>query len=143
MIQVILDRIGEFDGQTYGVLTIGEGESARPRFVTIEDIWRDNQRNVSCIPVGEYTCREYDSPTFGPTFIVDRVPGRSGILFHPGNNHVDTQGCILVGSSYNPDIGGSGIINSRLGFAKFLMLLKGVATFTLRVRDLRHGRTGT
>lgn len=136
MIQVTLYRIGEFDEQTYGVLAIGEGGNARPRFVTIEDIWRENERNVSCIPPGSYTCREYSSPTFGETYIVDRVPNRSGILFHAGNSHEDTRGCILVGSSYAAELGSSGIVNSKLGFAKFLRLLKGVKEFTLTVKDL-------
>lgn len=132
MIQVILDRIGEFDGQTYGVLKIG----GRPRFCTVEDTWKENQRNISCIPVGVYTCSEHYSPKFGPTFVVDSVPGRSGILFHSGNNHEDTRGCILVGSSFNPELGGSGIVNSRSGFGQFLRLLKSEKSFQLIVRDL-------
>lgn len=132
MIQVILYRIGEFDEQTYGVLAFGK----RPRFVTVEDLWKENQRNISCIPVGSYTARAYDSPSFGETYIVDNVPGRSGILFHPGNSHADTRGCILVGSSYASEPGSSGIVNSRVAFAKFLRLLKDVSEFNLDVRDL-------
>lgn len=137
MIQVILDRIGEFDDQTFGVLKIGNSLSAaRPRFVTLEDAWRENRREVSCIPVGVYTCVEHDSPKFGPTYLVRDVPGRSAILVHPGNNHEDTRGCILVGSSYASDLGASGIVDSRVAFAKFLRLLRDVKEFTLTVREV-------
>lgn len=132
MINVTLDRIGEHDGQTYGVLRVAN----RPRFVTIEDAWRDNKPDVSCIPVGVYRCAYYSSPKFGWTYLVDGVPGRSGILIHPGNSHEDTRGCILVGSSFSPDAGSSGIIHSRTAFGLFLRLLKDEKYFELLVRDL-------
>lgn len=132
MITITVDRIGEHDEQTYGVLRIGR----RPRFVTCEDIWRENQREVSCIPCGEYLCVEYDSPRFGRTYLVDGVPDRSGILFHPGNNHVDTRGCILVGSSFASESGASGITNSRSAFTSFLRLLKNEKQFELVIRNL-------
>jgi hypothetical protein len=132
MIQIILDRIGEDEEQTYGVLKIG----GRPRFVTCEDKWRKNQRNVSCIPCGRYICIEHDSPKFGWTYLVTDVPGRSHILFHAGNTHVDTRGCILVGSSFNHVPGRAGIVSSRAAFGHFIQLLRDVASFELVVRDL-------
>lgn len=48
------------------------------------------------IPEGTYECIRTFSPKFGETFEV-KVPGRTGILFHVGNNEADTTGCILVG----------------------------------------------
>ena len=132
MLQLTLDRIGEDDAQTYGVIKVGQ----TPRFVTCEDLWRDNQRSISCIPVGSYRCVEHDSPRFGSTYLVTNVPGRSHILFHPGNRHVDTEGCILVGSSFSNSWGGSGITNSRLGFSNFLRLLREHKEFILLVQNL-------
>lgn len=137
--KIILDRVGEDDEQTYGVLKIGEGGSFRPRFVTCEDLWKGNQRNLSCIPVGTYRCVEHESPAFGWTYLVTCVPGRSHILFHPGNSHEDTRGCILVGSSYASEYGGSGIVGSRVAFGKFLRLLRDVREFELTIRNLVSG----
>ncbi len=127
MIQVGLYRVSEHDGETYGVLML----NGRPRFVTLEEAWKDNKPNISCIPVGNYLCSAYQSARFGSTYIVDNVPGRSGILFHPGNTALDTQGCILVGSSYNAQLGLSGINNSRPAFLNFLRLLKDQNEFEL------------
>jgi hypothetical protein len=128
--KIELVRVREWDGAVYGVLII----AGRPRFVTLEEAWRDNQRNVSCIPVGGYRCIEYASKKFGSTFIVTEVPGRDGILFHVGNTARDTEGCILVGSSFNPELGGGGgITNSGRAFYKFMKLLSGVKEFELEI----------
>lgn len=62
--------------------------------------WRDNARNVSCIPDGTYLLKRVKSAKFGDCLHVVGVPGRSGILIHPGNDpHVDSRGCILPGLS--------------------------------------------
>lgn len=137
MVKVALHRIGECDNQTYGVLLI----SGRPRFVTCEDLWKGNQRNISCIPTGRYTCKHYDSPTFGFTYLVESVPDRSGILFHPGNTSEDTRGCILIGSSFNPERSEFGIIQSRVAFGQFLKLLKDEMSFELTVRNFIAGNS--
>ena len=66
---------------------------------TLELPWMDNERNISCIPEGEYMVwkmhptkkRKYQY------FWVQDVPGRTGILFHPGNYTHQILGCILPG----------------------------------------------
>jgi hypothetical protein len=128
--KLFLQRVGEYDGATYGVLLF----DGRPRFVTLEEAWRENRRNVSCIPVGKYRCVEFASRRFGGTYLVEGVVGRSGILFHAGNTAKDTQGCILVGTSFSNVSGGGGIVSSGLAFSRFLQLLKGVKSFDLEVR---------
>lgn len=67
---------------------------------TIELPWRDNKRQVSCIPEGTYTLGRHNGSKFGLCPIVRNVPGRSGILFHAANDADDSdgsaqlQGCI-------------------------------------------------
>jgi hypothetical protein len=84
---------------------------------TLELPWLDNARGKSCIKEGLYTvtwsppvlpdnpgtavdesggrhARPYDH------YIVNGVPGRSGILIHRGNNPTHSLGCILVGSRF-------------------------------------------
>lgn len=62
---------------------------------TIELDWKDNNRNISCIPRGIYSANEHFSKKFKNTIIVNNVPNRSGILIHSGNSYLDIQGCIL------------------------------------------------
>ena len=74
---------------------------------TLENPWIDNQRNISCIPVGEYEVRirlprESASRDYVHLLVQD-VPDRDWILFHRGNFPKDTSGCILVGLGSQQD----------------------------------------
>jgi hypothetical protein len=63
---------------------------------TLEEPWRDNQRNISCIPEGEYPW----TPKAGrklPRWLLTGVPDRTLIEIHAGNSLSDISGCILVG----------------------------------------------
>ena len=81
---------------------------------TLENPWLDNQRNISCIPEGQYKvrlrlARESASRDYLHLLVQD-VPNRDWILFHRGNTAKDTSGCILVGNGREQDI----VENSRL-----------------------------
>ena len=81
---------------------------------TLENPWLDNQRNVSCIPEGQYKVR-LRLPRESATrdylhLLVQDVPNRSYILFHIGNTAKDTSGCILVGNGRKHNV----VENSRL-----------------------------
>ena len=57
-----------------------------PLCVTLERPWVNNEPEISCIPEGEYICfKRLSQRAKGMTFEVGGVPGRSAILFHPGN----------------------------------------------------------
>lgn len=61
----------------------------------IELPWRDNQRNVSCIPEGTYPLKARFSKKFGPHLLVQDVADRSLILMHPANDaRKELLGCI-------------------------------------------------
>ena len=77
---MILKRVEHSDKCTRGVL-IHEDEIIA---LTLENPWRDNTPNISCIPIGTYLCKRVDSPKFGDTFEVSDVSGRTHILFHSG-----------------------------------------------------------
>lgn len=62
---------------------------------SIELPWRDNARNISCIPEGSYRLSKRYSKRFGWHILVRDVPGRSNILIHPANDALrELQGCI-------------------------------------------------
>lgn len=62
---------------------------------TIELPWRDNLRNVSCIPEGVYNVIMYPSSKHGMRPLIEHVQGRSGILLHPANWALkELRGCI-------------------------------------------------
>ena len=61
----------------------------------IELPWLDNQRNVSCIPEGEYELKARYSKKFKHHLHIVDVKGRSLILLHPANNaKCELRGCI-------------------------------------------------
>lgn len=95
---VSLVRLHERDGGTFGVLYL-RGGNHRPVY-TLELPWKDNARNVSRIPPGEYRCVPHGwsgGTKFKKTWRLEGVPGRTAILIHAGNTTQDTDGCILVG----------------------------------------------
>lgn len=118
-----------------GILIL-DGE---PLLASLELPWKNNQQQVSCIPEGEYSCnRVLNRTTTGGshlnvTFEVKDVPGRSGILFHPGNTVEDTKGCILLGESFDSWGNIFAIIHSRTGFKKFINLVGKEEQISLKV----------
>lgn len=141
---MLLRRVSEDDDSTFGVLIWEEV----PFAVTVENAWRDNQPRVSCIPAGEYRALRcsaspdygyQNSPSYGDTFQVFNVPGRSHVLFHWGNTHRNTEGCIIVASSFGRLHGTPAVLGSRnqagAGFNRFLDLTRGLNEFALRIVD--------
>lgn len=106
-----------------------------PFALTLERPWKNNQRNISCIPAGSYVCKRIQSPKFGSTFEVQKVEGRSEILFHKGNINDDTHGCILIGEMYEPFGSDTGIAASGKGFKEFLSRTADIDFFTLKIED--------
>lgn len=81
---------------------------------TLENPWKDNQRNISCIPEGEYPVRLRLARESGSRdylhLLVQEVPNRDFILVHRGNFPSQTKGCVLVGLGTQQDV----VNNSRL-----------------------------
>ena len=81
---------------------------------TLENPYINNERNISCIPEGEYKVRlrlARESATRDYLhLLVQDVPNRDWILFHRGNTAKDTSGCILVGNGREQNA----VNNSRL-----------------------------
>jgi hypothetical protein len=106
MFKVVLIRLEQTDTHTLGVLTISKNSSQQIVSYTIEPPWKDNQENISCIPLDNYKIKRYRSNSFGIVYKVMDVPNRTDIYFHVGNrvwdpatDTGDTKGCICLGDS--------------------------------------------
>ena len=90
------------------------------RFVgfTIELPWKENKKQVSCIPEGIYELRPRYSEKFKHHLVLENVPNRSLILIHPANDaNKELQGCIAPVSSLTGIAKG---LQSRVVFQKVL-----------------------
>lgn len=132
---VTLTRTKDTGKETLGTLTATiNGTSFTCN--TLELPWKNNARNISCVPKGVYECKW----TFWPnklksTYELQLVPGRGGIKIHVGNYFSDIQGCILLGNGLS-DINKDGqldVINSKITIAAFEKLLN-KQPFTLQIK---------
>lgn len=102
---------------------------------TLEPPDRLNLKNISSIPAQQYKCMPYSSVGYGKTHIVTNVPGRTNILFHPGNVIDHTAGCILVGAEVGKLKGDRAILNSGKTFKKFIEAVGVGEEFHLTIRE--------
>lgn len=127
MTTLTLHRFLSGSDGTFGVMTFRE----RPICVTCENPWFNNQKSVSCIPNGTYSCIPFSGKKYKNVWELEDVPGRSAILIHQGNTHKDTYGCILVGNSFGTLYGVPSINNSVQTLDMLRKLLP--PKFTLRI----------
>lgn len=127
--------------------TLGRLEFGDKSWATLELPWRNNERNISCIPNGAYPLL---ARTFGRYFEaykrrfkhefaleVSAVQGRGAILIHTGNVIGHTRGCILIGKRHQ----GNKVMQSRDAYQELYKALaktqfaSKASRFTLRVEQ--------
>ena len=99
---------------------------------SLEPPWRDNKRNISCIPPDTYDVTVRISPRYGRVYWVMEVPDRTYILIHSGNWGGDTakglkthtNGCLLFGKKRGYLQGQRAVLCSRSAIRKFLDTLQ-------------------
>ena len=128
-----LKRVAENEDGTFGVLI----HNNIPFCLTLEPEWQNNKQNISCIPPKHYTCQKVNSPKFGSTFEIKRVPNRTHVLFHKGNVETDTLGCVILGEQFESLNGKCAILRSGKAFDEFINLTKGLITFNLQIEDVK------
>jgi len=116
---------------TFGVLRIQKQVFC----VTLEPPDRLNKIKYSSIPAQQYTCERYNSPKFGETFMVMDVPGRTNILFHPGNFVEDTEGCIILAGHFGKLRGDRAVLNSGNTFKHFMNVMEDQNKFHLTIYE--------
>ncbi|WP_149913499.1 DUF5675 family protein [Sphingobacterium cavernae] len=91
---------------------------------TLELPWKDNQKQKSCIPAGDYNVVPRTSQKFSKHFHILDVPNRDYILIHTGNYRTQILGCVLVGAEFK-DLNGDGdldVTSSKITLDKILSL---------------------
>lgn len=86
--------------QTLGDLSVFDGSELLFSCKTLELTYRDNEKNISCIPVGEYKVKKRWSNKYKDHFHILDVPNRTFILIHPANYYTQLRGCIAVGANH-------------------------------------------
>lgn len=130
---VTINRTHHREDGTFGTLDI----DGLPICLTLERKWQNNEKGVSCIPAGSYLAKRIQSPKFGNTFEVTSVPSRANILIHWGNIDMDSQGCILLGESFNIwKTGQCSVASSKIAFAEFCQRLEHVDSFILEINNI-------
>lgn len=130
--ELTLQRISYGELGTFGVILNND----KPWMVTLELPWRNNLRKVSCIPAGRYSMTwMYSMKFLRHLFVLGMVPGRDFIELHIGNTIKDTEGCILLGTSFS--LTEYAIMNSKNAFESFNNMVTKEGSF-LTVKDLNN-----
>jgi len=97
-------------------------------------------RYLPKVPSGTYTCRRGMHTLGHPphqhvleTFEILGIPGHSGLLFHPGNDNNDSEGCTLLGKSIVKGVEWI-IVLSKVTFNTWSDILADKDEFELEVR---------
>ena len=100
---------------------------------TLEDAVRNGTKIIgkTAIPIGTYKLIIDASTRFKQDMphILD-VPDFTGVRIHAGNTSADTDGCILLGSTW---AGKDFIGNSKIAYKKFFDKLKKAKTATIKI----------
>lgn len=133
MIDVLITRYYQDSCATLGILNIIDEEHL-PIF-TLENPWKDNTSNISCIPVGAYDVEPYNGTKFKDVYKLLNVPDRNNVLIHWGNYERQTKGCILLGSGVDVSLNEPMITKSKITMNRFRELV-GKNDFRLTIK---HG----
>ena len=89
----------EMEDRCEGYMIMPDGE----RLPTLEPPWLNNQRNISCIPYGQYLVRRNKTGKHQYYEILN-VPNRDNIEIHKGVLPKHSDGCILLLTDEDLDV---------------------------------------
>jgi hypothetical protein len=125
--KIELFRMEYEEKQTLGECAITENGKDIFLAKSLERANNNNQRNISCIPQGEYLCvLEYSNKFDCDLWEIKGVPNRSECKFHSANYWHDLNGCVALGDKFM-DIDKDGfrdVLNSNNTMKEFHKTLK-------------------
>ncbi len=109
-----------FNGALFGY-TLEDFDRDLSQNTSLEDIKKIKVPGKTAIPIGTYKMIISESKRFSKDLpLLLDVPGFSGVRIHSGNKASDSEGCILVGSSFGRDV----VNNSRETMRKLMGVLE-------------------
>ena len=136
---IIITRYSQDENQTLGSCVVKD-EDNNPLFVSLslERGWVNNEKRISCVPVGEYFVELEHSNKFKKyLWEIKNVPNRSECKFHSANYWYQLNGCIALGlrlKKINSD-NYYDISNSSNTMKAFHQALKGEIKVKLIIKD--------
>lgn len=135
--EVRVYRFHQDDNQTTGgCLILGKDKIPLFSAISLERGWRNNEVDVSCIPIGEYELvYEYSDRFEEYLWEIKDVPCRTECKFHSANYWYQLNGCITLGV-FPRDINNDGyidVLSSRKTLTAFEKVLSQFDTVTLKV----------
>ena len=110
-----------FNGTLFGY-TLEDFDRELAQDTPLDKIKNTKVYAKTAIPTGVYKVIISESKRFGKDLpLLLDVPGFAGIRIHSGNKAADSEGCILVGSSFGRDV----VNNSRETMKKLMGVLEG------------------
>lgn len=107
---IYISRTNKSDSETLGMLRV-QNNNQILTLSTLELPWKNNEENISCIPVGTYRFEKWYSPTFKRIVLrLLNIPNRDNVLIHPANFVRQLRGCITPGLGLE-DIDGDGLLD--------------------------------
>ncbi len=105
---------------------------------SLEPPWRNNKKNLSCIPEGLYKCKRAihynrNGSTY-PAWEITEVPERTNVHIHKGNYPGDTTGCVLLGTEVAKNE--ESIKNSTEAFTRFMEYTQSIDEFDLLITSI-------
>ena len=100
---------------------------------TLEDVVRTGAKvnGQTAIPTGTYNVIINHSNRFNRDLpLLENVPNFTGVRIHSGNTSANTEGCILVGTTWS---GKDFIGNSKVAFNKLFEKLKKAKEVTIKI----------
>lgn len=117
-------------------VTLGRLHVPGRTLVCLEQPWRNNAIDESCIPEGRYTL-ERDDDGMHRYFRLVEVAPRAAIEIHIGNTVVETKGCILPGMRFGVVNNEWAVLASKTACDLMLELIQ--TPETLWIRQYRPG----
>ena len=131
-----------------GALGILEG----PNFIckTIEDPWKNNEPNKSCIPEGVYLAKRTSRPKHGNTFVLinedlkiaeyPKLGMRDSCLIHTANTILDVEGCIGLGEKLGCLGSQWAVLDSVSAVRRFMQFMDQEQEFQLTIVQVKGAR---
>lgn len=136
---VMIERYETKDNYALGnCYVIDEDNCTHYIGVSLERGWKNNQKNISCVPTGEYPLVLEYSPKFKQDlWELKKVPKRAECKFHAANYWYELNGCIALGEKVE-DINKDGypdITKSKKTMREFHKALKRDKEAKLIIKD--------